>query len=195
MSYLLLSAHTPTLSFCLLQFGEPTLPPTKLSSTVTTNRIYINCSFTAVQKQLLKPRESTSFLTKKLHALKLFLRKEGPLHRSQQPALDPNLKKNESNGFTPEQATKAQGAVRLQFYSSFKLCSRRGWVDNARPRTLYPREGPRPVEQVAGQAQGPVWTGVENLAPNGIRSSDRPVRSGSPQRLRYPGPGLLLHLQ
>jgi hypothetical protein len=35
---------------------------------------------------------------------------------------------------------------------------------------------------------GPVWTGVGNLAPTGIRSRDRPARSESLYRLRYPGP-------
>ena len=34
----------------------------------------------------------------------------------------------------------------------------------------------------------PVWTGEENLAPSGIRSPDRPVRSESLNRLSYPGP-------
>jgi len=35
---------------------------------------------------------------------------------------------------------------------------------------------------------GPVWMGVENLAPTGIRSPDRPTRSESLCRLSYPGP-------
>ena len=39
-------------------------------------------------------------------------------------------------------------------------------------------------------APGPVWTGAENLAPTGIRSPDRPVRSESLYRLSYPGPQL-----
>jgi hypothetical protein len=33
---------------------------------------------------------------------------------------------------------------------------------------------------------GPVWTGAKNLAPTGIRSSDRPARSQSLHRLGYP---------
>jgi len=37
-----------------------------------------------------------------------------------------------------------------------------------------------------GWAPGPVWTGAENLAPTGIRSPDRPARSQSLYRLRYP---------
>jgi hypothetical protein len=42
-----------------------------------------------------------------------------------------------------------------------------------------------PVVQEAGWAPGPVWTGAETLAPIGIRSPDRPVRSQSQYRLRY----------
>ena len=33
---------------------------------------------------------------------------------------------------------------------------------------------------------GPVWTGAENLATDGIRSPNRPARSQSPYRLCYP---------
>jgi hypothetical protein len=40
--------------------------------------------------------------------------------------------------------------------------------------------------QEAGWAPGPVWTGEENLAATGIRSPDRPARSQSLYRLRYP---------
>jgi hypothetical protein len=39
-----------------------------------------------------------------------------------------------------------------------------------------------------GWDPGPVWTGAENLASTGIRSPDRPARSESLYRLRYPGP-------
>ena len=39
--------------------------------------------------------------------------------------------------------------------------------------------------QEAGWATGPVWTGAENLAPAGIQSPDRPVRSQSLYRLSY----------
>ena len=34
-------------------------------------------------------------------------------------------------------------------------------------------------------APGPVWTGVENLVPTGIRSPDRPARSQLLYRLSY----------
>jgi hypothetical protein len=51
--------------------------------------------------------------------------------------------------------------------------TRRGVV-NATPRPTYPEE--RPGSHCIG---GPrlVWTGVENLAPTGIQSPDRPGRS------------------
>ena len=63
------------------------------------------------------------------------------------------------------------------------------WVVNSTPRSLYPRErDPVPIVQEAGWAPGPVWTGAENIAPNGIRSPDRTARSESLYRLRYPGP-------
>jgi len=63
------------------------------------------------------------------------------------------------------------------------------------PRTLFtPGKDPVPIVQEAGWAPGPVWTGAENLAPIGIRSPpptgirppDRPARSQSLYRLRYP---------
>jgi hypothetical protein len=42
-------------------------------------------------------------------------------------------------------------------------------VVNSTPRPLYPRErDPVPIVQEAGWAQGPVWTGAENLAITGI---------------------------
>ena len=55
------------------------------------------------------------------------------------------------------------------------------------PRPLFtPGKDPVPIVQEAGWAPGPVWTGAENLAPTGIRSPDRPGRSQSLYRLRYP---------
>ena len=54
------------------------------------------------------------------------------------------------------------------------------------PAALYPRKDPGLFVQEAGWAPGPVWTGAENLAPTGIRSLDRPARSQSLYRLRYP---------
>jgi hypothetical protein len=52
-------------------------------------------------------------------------------------------------------------------------------------RSLPPGKDAVPIVQEAGWAPGPVWTGVENLAPTGIRSPDRQARSQSLYRLRY----------
>jgi hypothetical protein len=54
------------------------------------------------------------------------------------------------------------------------------------PAALPP--GKRPSTHFIGGwvAPEPVWTGAENLAPTGIRSPDRPARSESLYRLRYP---------
>ena len=51
---------------------------------------------------------------------------------------------------------------------------------------LPPGKEPVPIVQEAGWAPASVWTGAENLAPTGIRSPDRPARSQSLYRLRYP---------
>jgi len=50
---------------------------------------------------------------------------------------------------------------------------------------LYPGKDPVPIVQEAGWAPGPVWTGAQNLALSGIRSSDYPARSQSLYRLSY----------
>ena len=55
---------------------------------------------------------------------------------------------------------------------------------------ITPRKDPVPNVQEAGWAPGPVWTGAENLATTGIRSPDRPARSQSLYRLRYPAHSL-----
>ena len=45
-----------------------------------------------------------------------------------------------------------------------------------RARPVHPQErDPVPIVQEAGWASGPVWMGVENLAPTGIRSPDPPA--------------------
>ena len=54
------------------------------------------------------------------------------------------------------------------------------WVVNVTPRSHFtPGKDPVPIVQGAGWASEPVWTGVENIAPTGIRSPDRPGRSES----------------
>jgi hypothetical protein len=49
-----------------------------------------------------------------------------------------------------------------------------------------PEKAPILIVQEAGWAQGSVWTGLENLAPIGIRSPELPARSQSLYLLRYP---------
>jgi hypothetical protein len=56
------------------------------------------------------------------------------------------------------------------------------------PAILPPEKTPVPIVQKAGWTPGPVWTGAENLSPNGIRAPDRPARSESLYWLTYPGP-------
>ena len=53
---------------------------------------------------------------------------------------------------------------------------------------LPPGKDPASIVQKARWTPGPIWTGAENLAPTGIQSPDRPARSESLYRLRYPGP-------
>jgi hypothetical protein len=57
------------------------------------------------------------------------------------------------------------------------LGARRGWVVSITPRPLSPGESPGTHCTGTGWAPGPVWTGVKNLSPTGIRSPDRPARS------------------
>ena len=55
------------------------------------------------------------------------------------------------------------------------------------PRPIFNLgKDPVPIVQEAGWTPGPVWTFAEDLAPAGIRSPDRPARSQSLYRLRYP---------
>jgi len=53
-----------------------------------------------------------------------------------------------------------------------------GW-STPRPGRFTPGKDPLPTVQEAGWAPGLDWTGVENLAPTGIRSPDRPARGES----------------
>jgi hypothetical protein len=47
----------------------------------------------------------------------------------------------------------------------------------------------------AGWAPGPIWMHVENLAPTGIRSPDRPAHNELLYRLHYPSPQHLQRFQ
>ena len=65
--------------------------------------------------------------------------------------------------------------------------TRRGWCVSVTPRPLFtPGKDPVPIVQESVWTPGPVWRGEENLAPTAIRSPDRPARSHSLYRLRYP---------
>jgi hypothetical protein len=56
-----------------------------------------------------------------------------------------------------------------------------------------PGKDPVPIVQEAGWAPGPVWTGVENLAPTRIRSPDRPACSESYTDWAIPAPSSYLN--
>ena len=65
--------------------------------------------------------------------------------------------------------------------------TRTGWGVSVTPRPLFiPGKDPVPIVQEAGWTPGPIWTGAENLAPNGIRSPHLPGSSQSVYWLRYP---------
>jgi hypothetical protein len=62
-----------------------------------------------------------------------------------------------------------------------------GESSDSRPgRSLPPEKSRYPLYRRLDGPPRPVWTGAENLAPTGIRSPDRPARSQSLYRLRYP---------
>ena len=68
--------------------------------------------------------------------------------------------------------------VEVQLYSFMNLGTSLGWVANATPRPLYPRDrDPVTIVLEAGWAPRPVWTDAKNLASTGIRSPDPPARS------------------
>jgi hypothetical protein len=72
------------------------------------------------------------------------------------------------------------------------LGTRRGWVVSSTPQPHFdPGKDPLPIVQEAAWAPGPVWTGAENLAPNGIRSPDRPARSSAAIPTELPSPHVI----
>jgi len=76
----------------------------------------------------------------------------------------------------------------MYIYSFFNLCARWGGWLTPRPGRFTPRNNLVPIEREAGLASVPVWKGAEKIAPTGIRSLDRQVRSESLYRLSYPFP-------
>jgi len=75
---------------------------------------------------------------------------------------------------------RPRGAVEHRIDSCFILALD-GWVLNATPRSLCPRErASLPVVEGAGWIPGSIWTGMEkskSLAPTGFRTRTRPVCS------------------
>ena len=70
--------------------------------------------------------------------------------------------------------------------------TRRGRGVSVTPRPLFtPGKDPVPIVQEGEWAPGSVWTGAKNFDPTGIRSPDRPARSQSLYRLRYPATSFL----
>jgi len=79
---------------------------------------------------------------------------------------------------------RASGGIALLFLDHG---TRRGWGVDVTPRPLFtPGKDPVPIVQGVGWAPVPIWTGVENLAPTGIRSPDHPACSQLLYRLHYP---------
>ena len=97
-----------------------------------------------------------------------------------------SCRKNSQVGFTLSQAMKALRESRgtaLPYF--FRPWHQKGVT----PRPLLtPGKDPVPIVQEAWWAPGPVWTGVENLAPTGIQSPDRPARSSVAIPTKLPGP-------
>jgi hypothetical protein len=86
--------------------------------------------------------------------------------------------------YRPDVAQRVGRGIALLFHD---LGTRRGWVVSSMSWPhVTPRKDLAPIVQEAGLGPGPVWTDTENLAPNGIRSPDRPARSQSLYHLSYP---------
>jgi hypothetical protein len=92
--------------------------------------------------------------------------------------------------FTLEQAMKSQtgwGAIRSYVALLFNLGARWGSVADNTPWSIYHRErDPVLIAQEAGWVSGPVWLGAEDLVPIDIHFPDRPARSESLYRIRFP---------
>ena len=63
------------------------------------------------------------------------------------------------------------------------------------PAALQSRRDPVPTVQEDGWAPWPGWSGAESIAFTRILSPDRPARTESPHRLRYPSSHLLVVLK
>ena len=91
--------------------------------------------------------------------------------------------------YRPGVAQRVGRVIALLFHDR---CTRREWVVSSTPRPHFtPGKGPVPIVQQAGWAPGPVWTGGKSR-PHRDSIPDRPVRSQSLYRLRYPAHCILL---
>jgi hypothetical protein len=79
-----------------------------------------------------------------------------------------------------------RGGVEVYLYSFSTLALGEGGWSAPRPGRFTPWKDSVPIVQEAGLTSGLVWTCAKNFAPTGIRSPDRPARSQSLYRLRYP---------
>ena len=81
-----------------------------------------------------------------------------------------------------------EGEHRYNYTLSLTSALDGGWVVNATPRPLYPRE--RRGTPCTGGWVGPRagLDGCRKSRPTGVRSPDRPACSESLYRLSYPGP-------
>ena len=71
------------------------------------------------------------------------------------------------------------GEERCSSTLSLTSALHRGGWSTPPPARFTPGEDPVPIVYEAGCLPGPVWTGAGNLAPNRIRSPDRPSRNES----------------
>jgi hypothetical protein len=81
---------------------------------------------------------------------------------------------------------RPRGELEVYLYSFSTLALGGGGWSAPRPADLPPGKTRYPLYRRLGVAPGPVWTCTKNLAPTGIISPDRPVRSQSLYRLSYP---------
>jgi len=137
-----------------------------------------------------------------------WLRERAPLLRYTYTACLVQCKKRRSyHSLTLALCVKVKVKVKVTLVQALMLCTgrtahrgsrgiallfhdhgtRRGWGVSVTPCALFnPGRDPVLIVQEAGCAPWPVGTGAENLVPTGIRSPDRPARSKSLYRLRYP---------
>ena len=116
---------------------------------------------------------------------------EGAVIHSLTAGNDENVPCLRISKFTLEQATTVQREEQ-RYNSTFSLTlalDGGGW-STPRLGSFPPGNERRYLLYSTGGLvdPGPVWSGVKNFVPTGIRSSDRPSCSETLYRQRYPGP-------